>query len=703
MNIKEYAEDVGKTSKEIFDACDKLGISYENEESFLSQEDIILLDNSVETIVDEEEIEDEMDEEIEEEEKLVELAKSTKIDIENETNFEKFNKSKRQQESKKQFLKDKKKIYKHKESLQSVDSVGNDIIVYHDGMSVSDIAKELNVSNSDVIKKLMSLGVMASVNQEIDFDTAQVLVELYEKKITSQDKLDVTNFEEMETIDNAEDLVTRPPVVTIMGHVDHGKTTLLDTIRKTNVALGEAGGITQVTSAYSVKYNDRLITFIDTPGHAAFTQMRQRGANITDIIIIIVAADDGVMPQTIEVIDHAKAANCPIIVAINKIDKPGANTARVLTQLTEAGLVPESYGGDIIVNEISAKNNIGIDELLENILLVADMNDYKANPNRYATGVVIESSKSDKSGVNATLLIQNGTLRLSDPIVVGNYFGKIRSMKNDLGQNIAQAGPSTPVEITGLSDVPEAGDKFLAFDDEKRAKQVAQERFLRSQDKNANLKGVSLDTLFEKIKTGENSINVILKADLKGSLEAIKTSLSKIDIEGIKVNFVRAAVGGITESDVILASTSNSIIIGFNTRATSSVSNIAKQKGVTINTYDIIYKLIEDVESSIKGMREPKFEEKVVGELEIRQIFKFSKVGLIAGCHVTSGHVKINSKARLIRDGIVIYKSTIKSLQIEKDQAKEVKNGQDCGLTIDNCQDYKEGDIIEIYEEVEVN
>ena len=694
MNLKEYADDMNIKIDNLKKICDKLDIIYDNDDYILTDDEITLLDNEIANNIEIEE------EEEEEEEEAIDIAKSKNLDIVNKTNFEKFNnKSKKQNENK--FLKEKKNIYKHRDKLIS-NNVSSENIIYHDGMTVGDIAKELNASNADVIKKLIGLGVMATLNQDIDFDTAELLVELYEKKITREENADISNFEELEIEEKEEDLITRPPVVTVMGHVDHGKTTLLDAIRKTDVVSDEAGGITQTTSAYSVKYKEKLITFIDTPGHAAFTQMRERGAKITDIIIIIIAADDGVMPQTLEVIDHAKAAKCPIIVAINKIDKPGVNPDKILTQITEAGLIPEEYGGDVIVNKISAKQNIGIEELLENILLVAEINDYKANPNRYASGVVIESSKTDKQGINTVLLIQNGTLRLSDPIVVGNYYGKIRSMKNDKGQNITQAGPSIPVEVTGITEVPEAGDKFLAFENEKDARNIAAQRFLRSKELNSNLKGVSLDTLFEKLKNGENDVNIILKTDLKGSLEAIKTALSKIDIDGIHVNFVRATVGGINESDVILASTSNSIIIGFNVRANSNVITAAKQKGITINTYDIIYKLIEDIEASIKGMREPTIEEKVIGELEIRQIFKFSKVGLIAGCHVISGNVKIGAKARLIRDGIVIYKGNIKTLQHEKDQVKEVKKDMDCGLTLENCQDYKENDIIEVYEEVEV-
>ena len=569
-------------------------------------------------------------------------------------------------------------------------------------MSVKDLADELNISGTDLIKKLMGLGTMASLNESVDFDTAEIIVSDYDKVLKRAETTDISNFENYEIEDKEEDLVERPPVVTVMGHVDHGKTTLLDYIRKTDVVGGEAGGITQAIGAYQVKYNDKKITFIDTPGHAAFTEMRARGASITDIVIIIVAADDGIMPQTKEAIDHAKAAGVPIIVAVNKIDKPDANIDKVLTGVTEAGLTPEEWGGDTIVNKISAKTGEGVNELLDNILLIAEMNEYKANPSRYATGTVIESKKDNKVGSVATLLIQNGTLRLGDPIVVGNFYGKVRTLKNDKGKNIVEAAPSTPVEVTGLSEVPDAGDKFMAFETEKVAKKVASERALRAKEEDTNLQGVSLEDLFSRIKEGQKEINVLLKADVAGSVEAVKSALEKIDVEGVKVNVIRAAVGAITESDVVLASASDALIIGFNVRANSKTNDIAKNYNITIKTYDIIYKVVEDMEQAMKGMLDPEFEEVVTGELEIRQLFKFSKVGLIAGCHVTSGTVTINDKARIVRDGIVIYNGEVNTLQREKDSVKEVKKDMDCGITLLNNQDYKEGDIIEVYKLVEV-
>ena len=709
MNIEDYALDVGKTVEEIEALCDKIGINYKDESTVLDETDIILLDNEIQDQEDyvEGDIED-LESRLYEEEvydKAEELAMNTKIDLDNSTSFEKVKpKSQKKNDNKKsEFFKERKKIYKHREKLQKNEAVQDDnVILYKDGMTVSELATMLNVVAVELVKKLMGLGVMANVNQSVDFETAEVLVADYNKTLKKEETADISNFENFEIEDREEDLVERPPVVTIMGHVDHGKTTLLDTIRKSNVAVGEAGGITQAIGAYSVTCNGKKITFIDTPGHAAFTEMRARGASITDIVIIIVAADDGVMPQTKEAIDHAKAAGVPIIVAINKIDKPEANVERVMTGLVENGLTPEEWGGDVIVNKISAATGEGVNELLENILLVAEMQEYKANPSRYATGVVIESKKNNKVGSVATLLIQNGTLRLGDPIVAGTIYGKVRTLKNDLGQNIVEATPSTPVEVTGLSDVPNAGDKFMAFESEKQAKHIADERSLRARDADTNFSGMSLEDLFGRIQEGVKEINVVLKADVNGSLEAVRGALEKIDVEGVKINIIRGAVGGITESDIVLARASQAIIIGFNVRANSQAQDDAKQYGVEIRTYDIIYKVVEDMEDAMKGMLDPEYEEKVTGKLEVRQIFKFSKVGLIAGCHVVTGVVRNNEKARIIRDDVVVYNGAVNTLQHEKDQVKEVTKGMDCGITLENCQDYKEGDIIEIYDLVEV-
>ena len=713
MNLEDYALDVGKSIEEIMKLCDKLDIPYQDATTTLTDEEIILLDNQIQDSEDYVEGDLSMDEDYEDEEEVIdkaeELAKHTKFDLENTQSFEKVKPKKSNKvestnnTNKKDFLKERKKMYKNREKLQSNEQVQDkNVILYKEGMTVTELATSLEIAPVDLVKKLMGLGVMAGINQSVDYDTAEIIVSEYDKTLKKEETADISNFESFEIEDREEDLIERPPVVTIMGHVDHGKTTLLDTIRKSNVAGGEAGGITQAIGAYSVKCNDKLITFIDTPGHAAFTEMRARGASITDIVIIIVAADDGVMPQTKEAIDHAKAAGVPIIVAINKIDKPEANVERIMTALVENGLTPEEWGGDTIVNKISAKTGIGINELLENILLVAEMEGYKANPNRYATGAVIESKKDSKVGSTATLLIQNGTLRLGDPIVIGNYFGKVRTLKNDKGQNIVEASPSTPVEVTGISEVPSAGDKFMAFESEKQAKQIAEERTLRSKEKDSNFSGMTLEDLFGQIQTGIKEINVVLKADVNGSLEAVKNALEKIDVEGVRVKVVRGAVGGITESDIVLASASNAIVIGFNVRASGKTIDTAKEYGITIKTYDIIYKVVEEMEAAMKGMLEPVYEEKVTGTLEIRQIFKFSKVGLIAGCHVTSGIVKNNQKARILRDDVVVYNGSVKTLQHEKDQVKEVKKDMDCGITLENCQDYKENDIIEIYELVEI-
>ena len=708
MTIEDYALDVGKTIDEIKALCDKIGINYEDEKTPLDETDIILLDNEQQDAEDyiTGDIEDLETKDYEEEVsyKAEKLAMDTKFDLDNETNFQKVkSKPVKKAENKKEFFKERKKIYKHREKLQSNETEQDaNVILYENGMTVSDLAKALEVGPVEVVKKLMALGIMASVNQSIDYDSAEVVASEYDKVLKKAETADISNFENYEIKDAEEDLVERPPVVTIMGHVDHGKTTLLDYIRKSNVASGEAGGITQAIGAYSVKYKDKSITFIDTPGHEAFTEMRARGASITDIVIIIVAADDGVMPQTKEAIDHAKAAGVPIIVAINKIDKPDANIERIMTALVENGLTPEEWGGDVIVNKISAATGENVNELLDNILLVAEMEGYKANPSRYATGAVIESKKDSKVGSVITLLIQNGTLRLGDPIVIGNSFGKVRTLKNDLGQNIVEASPSTPVEVTGISEVPSAGDKFMAFESEKQAKQIAEERKLRSREKDSNFSGMTLEDLFGRIQEGIKEIKIVLKADVNGSLEAVKNSLEKISVDGVKVSVIRGAVGAITESDIVLASASDALIIGFNVRANQKTMDMAKQYNITIKTYDIIYKVVEDMEKAMKGMLDPEYEEKVTGTLEVRQIFKFSKIGLIAGCHVLSGTVKNNQKARIIRDDVVVYNGSVKTLQHEKDQVKEVKKDMDCGITLENCQDYKEKDIIEVYDLVEI-
>lgn len=703
MNLLEYAEDTGLDIEKVKKLCDKIGISYDDENSTLTEDDIILLDNEIQD--EEDYVEDSDDAYLEEiEDKAEELASMTNIDLDNQENFQKLKaKSVKKQEAKTNFMKERKKIYKHREKLKSNETKQKDnVVLYKEGMTLKELAEELEVTPTELIKKVMALGIMASLNQSVDFETCEVLVLDYNKELKREETQDIANFENYEIEDNENDLVERAPVVTIMGHVDHGKTTLLDYIRKSHIANKEAGGITQAIGAYSVVCNDKKITFIDTPGHEAFTEMRARGASVTDIVIIIVAADDGIMPQTKEAIDHAKAANVPIIVAINKIDKEGANVERILTELVENGLTPEEWGGDTIICKISALTGDGVDNLLSNILLVAEMQELKANPSRYATGTVIESKKDKQVGSVVSLLIQNGTLRLGDPIVIGQSYGKVRTLKNDLGQNIVEALPSTPVEVTGISEVPSAGDKFMAFETEKQAKQIAEERKLRAKEQDTNRTGMTLDDLFSKIQDGAKEINVIIKADVNGSQEAVKQSLEKIDVEGVRINVIRSSVGAITESDIVLASASNAIIIGFNVRGNQKTLDTAKEYGIEIRNYDIIYKVVEDMEDAMKGMLDPEYEEKVVGTAEIRQLFKFSKVGLIAGCHVLTGVIKNNLKARIIRDGTVVYNGSVKTLQHEKDQVKEVKKDMDCGITLENCQDYKEKDIIEVYELVEI-
>ncbi len=707
MSVLEYAQDVNKTVEEILNLCRKLQLDVNGEDDLLDQDAITILDSEIENISsNDEEDEDNLEENGYDDdeffEKVESLAANTKMVSEKQKTKVKPKKQPQVEEND-TFLKDKKEIYKHREKLMTNEAKADEsIVLYKENMTVKELADSINVAPSELIKKLMGLGIMTTLNNSLSFEVAEILVLEYDKTLKREESADISNFENFEIIDNEADLVERPPVVTIMGHVDHGKTSLLDAIRNANVVSGEAGGITQAIGAYQVEINGKKITFIDTPGHEAFTEMRARGASVTDIVIIIVAADDGVMPQTKEAIDHAKAAGVPIIVAINKMDKPDANPDRVLTELVEYGITPEEWGGDTIVSRISAKTHDGIPELLENILLISEMAELKANPHRYASGAVIESRLDKQIGSVATLLIQNGTLRLGDPIVVGTSFGKIRTLKNDRGQDIIEALPSTPVEITGLNEPPQAGDKFMAFETEKQARSIAEERKLRAREKDTNRSGMTLDDLFGRIQEGIREINVILKTDVNGSCEAVKKSLEKIEVEDVRVKVIRSGVGTITESDVTLAKASDAIIIGFNVRPNAKTVETAKENGIEIRLYDIIYKVVEDMEAAMKGMLEPVYEEKVNGTLEIRQIFKFSKVGNIAGCHVMDGVIKANSNARLIRDGVVVYNGKIASIQREKDQAKEVTKGMDCGITLENYQDIKENDIIEAYELIEI-
>ncbi|MBF7123074.1 translation initiation factor IF-2 [Pediococcus pentosaceus] len=581
-----------------------------------------------------------------------------------------------------------------------------DVLEYSEGINVAEIAKKIHREPAEIIKKLFMMGVMVNQNQSLDNDTVELLAADYGIEAQQKVEVDISDidkiFEDEEK--NTTNLVSRPPVVTIMGHVDHGKTTLLDKLRHSHITEGEAGGITQGIGAYQLKHDDKLITFLDTPGHAAFTEMRARGADVTDITILVVAADDGVMPQTIEAINHAKAANVPIIVAVNKIDKQGANPNHVMEQLTEYGLIPESWGGDTIFVEISAKLGQNIDELLDMILLQAEVLELKANPDQNAAGSVIEAQLDPGKGSIATILVQQGTMHVGDPIVIGNTFGRIRTMVNEHGRRVKEATPSTPVEITGLNGVPEAGDRFVVFDDEKSARAAGEERAKRAQmEERKRSNHVTLDNLFDSLKEGEmKKVDIIIKADVQGSVEALADSLQKIEVEGVRVNIIHKAVGAINESDVTLAAASNAIIIGFNVRPTAQAKQMADSEDVDIRLHRVIYNAIDEVESAMKGMLEPVYEEEFIGQVDIRETYKVSRVGTIAGGFVTEGFITRDSGVRLIRDGVVIYEGKLGSLKRFKDDVKEVKRGFELGLTVENYNDIKIGDVIEAYRMKEV-
>ncbi len=578
-------------------------------------------------------------------------------------------------------------------------------ITYQEGITVGELAEKLNVESAGIIKKLFLLGIMANINQSLDEETLELIADDYGVEIEKEvvvDEEDLSIYFDDETDDS--DAIERPAVVTIMGHVDHGKTTLLDSIRNTKVTEGEAGGITQHIGAYQIENSGKKITFLDTPGHAAFTTMRARGAQVTDITILVVAADDGVMPQTIEAINHAKEAEVPTIVAVNKIDKPTANPDRVMQELTEYGLIPEDWGGDTIFVPLSALSGDGIDDLLEMIGLVAEVQELKANPNKQAVGTVIEAELDKSRGPAASLLVQNGTLNVGDAIVVGNTYGRIRAMVNDLGKRIKSAGPSTPVEITGINDVPLAGDRFVVFGDEKQARRIGEARHEASViQQRQESKNVSLDNLFEQMKQGEmKDLNVIIKGDVQGSVEALAASLMKIDVEGVNVRIIHTAVGAINESDVTLANASNGIIIGFNVRPDAGAKRAAEAENVDMRLHRVIYNVIEEIESAMKGLLDPEFEEQVIGQAEVRQTFKVFKVGTIAGSYVTEGKITRNAGVRVIRDGIVLFEGELDTLKRFKDDAKEVAQGYECGITIEKYNDLKEGDIIEAFEMVEI-
>ncbi|MCA0983286.1 translation initiation factor IF-2 [Halobacillus yeomjeoni] len=684
MRVYEYAKKNEVTSKQVINQLKEMNVEVSNHMSTLDDDVAKKLDQ---TFGKEKAPEKKQDNKPKNEKKSSNKNNQKPANQKNNRNKQRNNQNQQQQQPPK------------KNKKQTPEKV-----TYSGSLTVGELAEKLNKDSSEIIKKLMFLGVMATKNQDLDPDSIELICEEFGVEVEEEVIVDETDIENMTFEDDPADLQERPAVVTIMGHVDHGKTTLLDRIRDTKVTEGEAGGITQHIGAYQIEENDKKITFLDTPGHAAFTSMRSRGAQVTDIAILVVAADDGVMPQTKEAISHAKAAGVPIIVAVNKMDKEGANPDRVMQELMEYELISEDYGGETIFVKMSAVQGEGIDELLEMIVLVSEMEELKANPNRPAYGTVIEAELDKGRGPVATLLVQNGTLNVSDSLVVGNTFGRVRAMVNDIGRRVKVAGPSTPVEITGLNNVPQAGDRFLVFEDEKKARSVGEARAQKQLEENrsANAK-VSLDDLFEQIKQGDiKDINLIIKGDVQGSVEALAGSLEKIDVEGVKVKIIHTGVGAITESDVTLASASNGIIIGFNVRPDGNARKAAESEDVEIRLHNIIYKVMEEIEAAMKGMLDPVFEEKIIGQVEVRDIFKVSKVGTIAGSYVTEGKVTRNSGIRVIRDGVVIYEGEIDALKRYKDDAKEVMQGYECGITIKNFNDIKVGDIIEPYEMQEV-
>ncbi len=692
MNIKDYAKDVNLSVAEVLRKCDELGIKADGN-STLSDDDIIMIDNTINLISTDKETTYEEEDQIDD---VVEKVLQSENIVKKDMVANSKQKLKKKDSSNADFKNLKKQMYKSKSKLMSNVKEDN-IVLYEEGMSVKAFADALGVSLNDIIKKLMSLGLMLSMNEVIDFENAEIVALDYNKTLKKKESQDIADFDHYEVIDDEKDLKERPAIVTIMGHVDHGKTTLLDYIRSTRVAEGEAGGITQAIGAYQTEKDGHKITFIDTPGHAAFTQMRARGASVTDIVVIIVAADDGVMPQTKEAIDHAKSAGVPIIVAVNKIDKPNINIERVYTEMSENGITPESWGGEYPFINLSAKTGEGVDTLLETILAIAEVKELKANPNRYALGAVIEEKLDKNVGGLSSFLILNGTLRLGDPVVVGTTYGKVRTMKNDKGESIVEAGPSTPVEITGLNDTPKAGDKFMAFETIEEAKEVAEKRKNIEKEKSNVKKTLSLDELFESVNAGQKEVAVVLKADVRGSEEAVKSALENIKVKDVRVKVIRSGIGPISESDIVLASASKAIVIGFNVVSSSDAKAMAKEYGIEIRCYTIIYKLVEDVEAALNGMLDPEYEEKIIGSAVVRQIFKFSKVGNIAGVYVTDGIVKNNANVRVIRDGKILIDTKISSIQRGKDQAKEVKKGFECGITLEKYDDFKEGDTFEVY------
>ncbi len=675
VRIYEYAKTQNVSSKEVINKLKELGIEVSNHMSTISQKEVDQLNQ------------------------IYQKSNTVKETPAKQQNKATEQPKKPAQSSKKEQPKsaEKTKAEAPKKDIEPKESAN--VLQYSGTLTVDELAEKLGKKTNEIIKNLMLLGVMAAKNQALDDESVELIAAEYGIEVAKVVEVDEDNLEQFIEEDTEDQLVERPAVVTIMGHVDHGKTTLLDSIRQTKVTAGEAGGITQHIGAYQIRSNDKKITFLDTPGHAAFTSMRSRGAQITDIAILVVAADDGVMPQTVEAINHAKAAEVPIIVAVNKIDKETANPDRVMQELTEYQLVAEDWGGDTIFVPISALKNEGIDDLLEMVLLVAEVEELKANPNKRAYGTVIEAELDKGRGAVASLLVQGGTLRVGDPLVVGNTFGRVRAMVNDLGRRVKKVGPSTPVEVTGLSDVPQAGDQFVVFADEKTARQIGEKRAQRQiVERRGGQSKVSLEDLFEQIKQGEiKDINIILKADVQGSAEALASSLQKIEVEGVKVNIIHTGVGGITESDVILASASNAVVIGFNVRPDNNAKNTADVEKVDIRLHRVIYKAIEEIEAAMKGMLDPEYREKVIGQAEVRETFKVSRIGTIAGSYVTDGKITRDAGVRVIREGVVVFEGEIDSLKRFKDDVREVATNYECGITLQNFHDIKTGDIFECF------
>lgn len=708
QRIYEYAKDLNIKSKDVIDELKKTGIEVSNHMQTLEDDQVKVLDKVFKK--------NQAPKQQKEQKNTQSNHKNQKQGSnQKQSNNQKQGHNNQQQKGKNNGPKQNKKNNKgnknkkqNKKNAPQQPSEPKELpskITYTEGITVGELSDKLGVDSSEIIKKLFLLGIMANINQSLDIEALELVasdygVELEEEVVIDDNDLSIY----FDDVEEDEDAIVRPAVVTIMGHVDHGKTTLLDSIRNTRVTEGEAGGITQHIGAYQITNNGKKITFLDTPGHAAFTTMRARGAQVTDITILVVAADDGVMPQTIEAINHAKEADVPIIVAVNKIDKPTANPDRVMQELAEYNLIPEDWGGDTIFVPLSALSGEGIDDLLEMLILVSEVQELKANPNKAAVGTVIEAELDKSRGPAASLLVQNGTLNVGDALVVGNTHGKVRAMVNDLGKRIKTAGPSTPVEITGLSDVPQAGDRFVVFKDEKKARRIGEAREQQNIiQQRQESKNVTLDNLFEQMKQGEmKDLNVIIKGDVQGSVEALAASLMKIDVEGVNVRIIHTATGAINESDVTLAHASNGIIIGFNVRPDAGAKRAADAENVDMRLHRVIYNVIEEIESAMKGMLDPEFEEKVIGQAEVRQTFKVSKVGTIAGSYVTEGKITRDAGVRVIRDGVVLFEGELDTLKRFKDDAKEVAQGYECGITVAKFNDIKEGDIIEAFVMVEV-